>query len=67
MPRGNKRRTDGRVDVTVYIGLDENGRRRYKHFYGATHKEAEAKADEFRIKIGAASMSMRSATRSACG
>ncbi len=52
MPRGNKRRTDGRVDVTVYIGLDENGRRRYKHFYGATHKEAEAKADEFRIKIG---------------
>lgn len=46
------RRDDGRIETVVYIGRDDAGRRKYKHFYGATVKEASAKADEFRAKIG---------------
>lgn len=52
MARGNKRREDGRVSASVYLGRDDTGRRKYKYFYGSTAKEAEAKADAFRVKLG---------------
>lgn len=49
--KGNSRRTDGRVAVSVYIGKVD-GKKKYKTFYGKTQKEANAKAEEFRNSIG---------------
>lgn len=52
MPKkNNKKRADGRVQISVYIGT-ENGKRKYKYVYGATQKEAEAKADQIRVALG---------------
>lgn len=34
-----KKRPDGRYQVSVYIGRDEHGKRRYKSVYGKTQKE----------------------------
>ncbi len=48
----NTKRSDGRYAVQVYLGKDENGKRKYKTVYGKTQKEADKKADEIRIKIG---------------
>lgn len=52
MAKKNKKRTDGRVKVSVYLGTDENGKRRYKYFYGSTAKEAEQKAADLRLRLG---------------
>ena len=51
--KGNSRRADGLVAVSVYIGKVE-GKKKYKTFYGKTQKEANAKAEEFRSSIGKA-------------
>lgn len=46
-----KKRADGRYCKQVYIGL-VNGKKQYKSFFGATQKEAESKAAEFKAAIG---------------
>lgn len=45
-------RSDGRYAVQVYLGTDENGKRKYKTVYGKTQKEAQKKADELRTQLG---------------
>ncbi len=40
----NTKRADGRIAVQVYVGRDENGKRKYKTVYGSTQKEADEKA-----------------------
>lgn len=40
----NAKRADGRIAVQVYLGRDENGKRKYKTVYGSTQKEADEKA-----------------------
>ena len=53
MPKkSNTKRTDGRIAVQIYLGKDENGKRKYKTVYGATQKEANRKADEIRAMLG---------------
>lgn len=53
MPKkSNTKRTDGRIAVQIYLGKDEQGRRKYKTVYGATQKEANQKADEIRAMLG---------------
>lgn len=47
----NSVRSDGRIAVQIYIGKDENGKRKYKTVYGSTQKEADAKAEEIRIRL----------------
>lgn len=51
--KGNSRRSDGLVAVSVYIGKVD-GKKKYKTFYGKTQKEANAKAEAFRNEIGKA-------------
>ena len=48
----NTVRADGRIAVQIYLGRDENGKRKYKTVYGATQKEADAKAEAVKAKIG---------------
>lgn len=48
----NSKRDDGRIAVSVYLGRGEDGKRRYKTVYGYTQKEADAKADAIKAKIG---------------
>lgn len=50
--KSNKLRSDGRIAVQVYLGKDENGKRKYKTVYGSTQKEADKKADELRAQLG---------------
>lgn len=53
MPKkSNTKRTDGRIAVQIYLGKDEQGRRKYKTVYGTTQKEANQKADEIRAMLG---------------
>ena len=53
MPKkSNTKRSDGRIAVQIYLGKDENGKRKYKTVYGATQKEANRKADEIRAMLG---------------
>ncbi len=53
MPKkSNTKRTDGRIAVQIYLGKDEQGRRKYKTVYGSTQKEANQKADEIRAMLG---------------
>ena len=48
----NKTRNDGRIAVQVYLGLDENGKRKYKTVYGKTQAEADNKAREIKNALG---------------
>lgn len=48
----NTVRADGRIAVQIYLGRDESGKRKYKTVYGATQKEADAKAEAVKAKIG---------------
>ena len=48
----NMVRADGRIAVQIYLGRDESGKRKYKTVYGATQKEADAKAEAVKAKIG---------------
>lgn len=47
-----KKRSDGRYQASVYIGRDDEGKRRYKTVYGKTQKEVNAKAAEIKIRVG---------------
>lgn len=49
--KGNSRRSDGLIAVSVYIGKVD-GKKKYKTFYGKTQKEANSKAEAFRNEIG---------------
>lgn len=51
MPR-TKKRKDGRYSRQVYLGRDEQGRRKYKTFYASTDRQAQRLADEFRASLG---------------
>lgn len=46
------KRADGRYQMSVYLGRDENGKRKYKSVYGSTQKECQQKAAEVKIKLG---------------
>lgn len=48
--KSNKKRSDGRIAVQVYLG-SEDGKRKYKTVYGATQKEANQKAEELKLKL----------------
>lgn len=48
----NTKRSDGRIAVQVYLGKDENGKRKYKTVYGSTQKEADEKAREIKTRLG---------------
>ena len=48
----NTRRADGRYSVQIYLGNDENGKRRYKTVYGKTQKEANEKANNLKLQLG---------------
>ena len=47
----NATRKDGRVAVQVYVGRDEDGRRKYITVYGYTQKEADDKALQIRLSM----------------
>ncbi len=47
----NATRSDGRIQVKVYIGRDESGKKKYKYVYGHTQKEADMKAEEIRLSL----------------
>ena len=47
----NKKRTDGRYLYRVYLGTDENGKKKYKAFYGDTEKQARAAAADYRAAV----------------
>jgi len=52
MPKkSNKKRADGLIAVQVYLGRID-GKRKYKTVYGKSQKEANAKADEVKRKLG---------------
>lgn len=51
MPKKAKR-ADNRYAVQVYLGKDENGKRKYKTVYGKTQKEANQKAEELKTQLG---------------
>lgn len=44
-------RSDGRIQVRVNIGRDEKGKIKYKYFYGRTLKEANAKAEAYKLDL----------------
>lgn len=51
MPRKqNKRRTDGRIAVQVYLGIVD-GKRKYKTVYGNTQKEADEAALQIKLAL----------------
>lgn len=47
-----KKRADGRFQMNVYIGKDEQGKSKYKAVYGKTQKEVKKKAEELKYKLG---------------
>lgn len=51
MPKKTKR-ADNRYAVQVYLGKDENGKRKYKTVYGKTQREANEKAEELKTQLG---------------
>ena len=46
-----KKRKDGRYCKQVYIGM-QDGKKKYKQFFGASAREAETKAIEFKTAMG---------------
>ena len=48
----SKKRTDGRYMRQVYLGKDDEGKKRYKYFYAATQKEADRLAAEYKAALG---------------
>ena len=46
-----QKRSDGRYSRQIYLGKDEDGKRRYKTIYADTDREAQRLADEYRTAI----------------
>lgn len=52
MPRiNNKKRPDGRLKSSVYIG-EKDGKKQYKYVYATTNKELDRKVQELKLKLG---------------
>jgi len=47
----NTTRKDGLIQVQIYLGRDETGKRKYKTVYGATQKIADEKALQVRLTM----------------
>ncbi len=47
-----KKRADGRYQKSVYLGKDEDGKRKYKTVNGYSVKEVEEKAQLIKLQIG---------------
>ena len=47
-----KKRNDGRYCSQIYIGRDENGRKKYKAVYAANPAELKEKETEIRKQLG---------------
>lgn len=47
----NATRADGRIAVQVYLGRDEDNKRKYKTVYGSTQKEADEKALQIKLSM----------------
>ena len=47
-----KKRADGRYQASVYVGKDEEGKRKYRTVYGKTQKEVQLKAADIKIRVG---------------
>lgn len=47
----NTVRSDGRISVQVYLGRDEEGKRKYKTVYGHTQAEADKKAQQVKLQL----------------
>jgi len=47
----NKIREDGRIAIQIYLGLDENGKRKYKTVYGRTQADADKKAAQVKLSM----------------
>lgn len=48
----NTARKDGRVKASVYIGLDADGKKKYKYVYADNNKELEQKVSEVKARLG---------------
>ena len=48
----SKKRADGRYARQIYLGIDAQGKRKYKTIYAATAKEADRMAAEYRSALG---------------
>lgn len=46
------KRADGRYQINVYLGTDENGKKQYKTVYGKTQKEVNQKAADLKARLG---------------
>lgn len=46
-----KSRADGRFEKTVFVGKDDEGRRKYVHVYGTSFKEATDAANELKQRL----------------
>lgn len=52
MPMYNfSKRSDGRYMFRLYLGKDDNGRKKYKTLYGKTKKELQKKCEQARISL----------------
>ena len=47
----NTTRKDGLIAVQIYLGIDENGKRKYKTVYGKTQPEVDAKAQDIKAAM----------------
>ena len=47
-----KKRADGRYQMNIYLGKDDQGKSKYKAVYGKTQKEVKSKAEELKYKLG---------------
>lgn len=47
-----KKRADGRYQMNIYLGKDDEGKSKYKAVYGKTQKEVKKKAEELKYKLG---------------
>ena len=46
------KRSDGRYQMQIYIGVGDDGKKKYKTVYGKTQREVQKKADDLRIRLG---------------
>ena len=47
-----KKRADGRYCSQIYLGRDENGKRKYKSVYAKTPAELKEKETSVRLQLG---------------
>ena len=57
-----RKRPNGLWECTMMVGYQEDGKRRYKSFYGKSQKEAKDKAEAYRRETAAGLCINRSLT-----